>query len=258
MLTILLTTKDYEKLPNWNELFPNSIIDLKKIYYHNSWDKLFTQLFADSKYKKIIESIEKELKKENIKMYPLPSLLFNTFALTPFDKIKVVFIGQDPYFDKCQAMGLSFSVPFGTKIPSSLENIYKNLKKYKHIFDIPKHGNLEMWAYQGCLMLNTSLTVLHGPENKNCHQNVWRWFTDKIIFYISQNKEKIIFVLWGANALEKANLIDTDKHEIIISSHPSGLSADKPLKNYPPFNSFDHFGQINNILKKWNIQKIIW
>ena len=253
----LLTTKRHEKLKSWNEMFPNEV-DLSKIYFHKSWEPLFSQLFSDNKYQRTKESLEKETSKENVKMYPPPELLFNAFALTSLDKVKVVILGQDPYFDKGQAMGLSFSVPYGKQVPSSLENMYKNLKNFGHINDKPTHGNLEMWAHQGCLMLNTSLTVLHGADNKNCHQSVWRWFTDKIISYISQNKEKVIFVLWGASALEKANLIDTDKHDLVISSHPSGLSADKPMKSYPSFNSFDHFGQINNILKKWNMQQIVW
>jgi uracil-DNA glycosylase len=107
-------------------------------------------------------------------------------------------------------------------------------------------------------MINSSLTVLHGSANKNCHANVWKWFTDKIIKYISDKTKNTVFVLWGSNAYEKINLIDLDEHEVIISSHPSGMSADKKMKNFPAFNDNDHFGKINEYLKKHNKDEIIW
>ncbi len=155
-------------------------------------------------------------------------------------------------------MGLSFSVPIDFEIPSSLVNIYSNLVKYNHIKEKPKSGNLENWAKQGCLLLNSSLTVLDGSDNKNCHKSIWKWFTDSIIKYISNNKEHVVFVLWGSEALEKLNLIDLDKHDAVISSHPSGLSANKKLKTYSAFNDVDHFGTINNMLEKWNMKTINW
>lgn len=264
--TTFLSKKKYADFYNWNEFFPNNKTDLSKIKFHSSWNPIFNKLFNDDKMKRINDCLDKELKNNDLIMHPAPELLFNAFILTPFDKIKVVFIGQDPYFDHDkyndkivhQAMGLSFSVPYDIKIPSSLNNIYSNLLKNGHIKKIPPHGNLEFWALQGCLMLNTSLTVLNGSDNKNCHQNIWRWFTDAIIKYISDNKENVIFVLWGNNAYEKYILIDLDKHETIITSHPSGLSADKPMKSFPSFNSYDHFGEINNILKKWKMTPIVW
>ena len=199
-----------------------------------------------------------------IKIYPYPNLLFNAFILTPLSNVKVVILGQDPYHcneihhDKIipQAMGLSFSVPKGMKIPSSLQNIYKNLLKYKHIEIKPNHGNLSFWAYQGCLMLNTSLTVQHSYPNS--HSKYWLPFTDKIIKYISNKLNNIVFVLWGNPALNKLNLIDQNKHKIIISSHPSGLSYNKKLKNYDSFENTDHFGEINKYLKEKNKKQIIW
>ena len=130
--------------------------------------------------------------------------------------------------------------------------IYKNLLKYGHIEKIPEHGCLDYWAYQGCLMLNTSLTVIDGE--KNCHSNEWKWFTDKIIEEISNKLNNIVFVLWGGEAYKKIELIDLDKHHVIISSHPSGLSANKEFKSYPAFVNQDHFGIINSYLK----DKIIW
>lgn len=253
-------------MSSWSTKFQDGNVKLNEIKYDYSWNNMFEKLLNDKRICRIEDELSKELRQSANQIHPSPELVFNTFLLTPFDRVKVIIIGQDPYFDTesfgekeiSQAMGLAFSVPVGCSVPSSLNNIYKNMLHYGHIKNMPKHGNLEFWASQGCLMLNTSLTVLHGRSNVNCHQSLWKWFTDAIIKYISDNKDKVIFVLWGANALEKANIIDSDKHEIIISSHPSGLSADRLLKNYPSFNNYDHFGKINSILEKWKIDKIIW
>ena len=259
MATTFLSQKTLSSYDSWNKKFPKSEVDFKTLQYHSSLKKMFKNLFNDERIKRTQSGLSDAIKvSDNVIMYPPPDLLFNAFSLTSLDKTKVVFLGQDPYFDTDQAMGLSFSVPHDKDIPSSLKNIYKNLENNGHLKFKPKHGNLEFWALQGCLMLNTSLTVLHGDANKNCHQNIWRWFTDKIIKYISDTKDKVIFVLWGGNALEKINLIDLDKHEVIISSHPSGLSASKPLKSHPAFNEYDHFGKINAMLKKWEMSEIVW
>lgn len=184
--------------------------------------------------------------------------------ITKASNLKVVFIGQDPYFNHeeyqgkyvPQAMGLSFSVPDGIAIPSSLNNIYSNMIKYGHIKKAPITGNLWFWAAQGCLMLNSALTV--EDNTKESHLKMWEWFTDYIIQYISQYMDNIVFVLWGGYAYKKINMIDLDKHSTIISSHPSGLSAHKPFQNYPAFMNEDHFGKINTYLKKSGKQKIIW
>jgi len=258
---------DYAKLESWtSDEF--DITSLRTLNIHKSWKPLFTKLFADTRFSKIIET---ELRNEiesnpKVIIYPKPALLFNAFALTSLTKLKVIFIGQDPYFDYelynrqpiPQAMGLSFSVPVGIKIPSSLSNIFKNQKAFKHIESIPEHGNLEYWASQGCLMLNTSLTVKDGSASKNCHQHIWKWFTDEIIKYISETCPHVIFVLWGAHALDKLPLINTKSHYIIASSHPSGLSVSKPLRDYPSFQEEDHFGKINTKLTEWGHKPIIW
>ncbi len=268
-MSLVLSDKEYSLYKTWGEKFSNFEVDLSKSKFHSSWKKMFQELFSDQKFQSLVnDGLSKELARTNgeVIMHPAPELVFNAFSLTTFDNTKVVIIGQDPYFNHqkykgrnvSQAMGLSFSVPYGVEVPSSLKNIYSNLLKHKHITHIPNHGNLEFWARQGCLMLNTSLTVLDGDKNKNCHQSLWKWFTDRIIRYISENKEKVVFVLWGSNALEKLNLIDLDKHEVVISSHPSGLSSNKPLKSYPPFDSVDQFGEINGFLKKWDKTEIIW
>lgn len=264
-MAVNLSVDDYANYENWKEFFPNGKVDLTKIKYHHSWKPMFEKLFSDKRLDKIQQILSDDVT-SNEQIHPAPKLLFNAFLLTPLDKVKVVILGQDPYFDHAvhngknvhQAMGLSFSVPHEIDTPSSLQNIYKNQLKHGHIKNIPKHGNLEFWAIQGCLMLNSSLTVKDGKDNKNCHQNNWKWFTDAIIQYISDNCKNVIFVLWGADALSKMNLINLDDNEVIISSHPSGLSCAKPLGSHKPFDAVDHFGEINNFLEKKASRKIVW
>lgn len=266
-MKINIDVKQYSEYKTWKEFFPTNKINLRKIKYHASWIDIFEKIFADKRIENIEKNLSKELEiNDNVIMHPAPELLFNAFLLTKYDKISVVFIGQDPYFDHIkynnknvhQAMGLSFSVPYDMDIPSSLSNVYKNMIKNKVLKDKPKHGNLEFWALQGCLMLNSSLTVLDGSDNKNCHQNMWKWFTDEIIKYISKNKDNVVFVLWGNDAYSKINLIDLDKHEVIVSSHPSGLSCNKKLREHPSFDEYDHFNTINKYLIKFKKNPIVW
>lgn len=254
-----ISVENYGLFKTWNKKFPDDEVNLKKIVYGESWRKMFSELFSDKRIEKTTKDLSDILKKDSdVEMYPPPELVFYTFLRTPFDNTNVVILGQDPYHGENQAMGLSFSVPYGMEIPSSLQNIYNNLIENKHMAKKPTHGNLEFWTNQGCLLLNTSLTVIGGKENANGHQAIWKWFTDKIIKYISDNRDHVVFVLWGGPASEKALLIDQDKHEVIITSHPSGLSANRPLKNYPAFNGYDHFKRINTVLEKWGKRPIIW
>jgi uracil-DNA glycosylase len=253
----MLSVNDY-KYKSWQQKFPDSHVILEPDI-NTSWLDLFSKLVSDKRYG-LIERKLSSLIREGKKIYPYPDLVFSAFKFTPFDGLKVVIIGQDPYPHSekgiPQAMGLSFSVPFGIGIPSSLENIYANMMEFGHLSFMPKHGNLQFLAYQGCLFLNTSLTVTDGE--KNSHASLWKWFTDEIIKSISDKANKIIFVLWGGPALEKMQLIDVGKHEVIISSHPSGLSFHKPLRQYPPFKDRDHFGEINKLLKQDAKQEIIY
>jgi uracil-DNA glycosylase len=254
-----LDRTQYAKLPQWT-----TETSLKESKIHKSWRPLFDKLFADDKFEQIETQLTEDATTDMI--HPKPDLVFNAFRLTSFKTLKVVIIGQDPYFDHetfnkniiPQAMGLSFSVPCGIKVPSSLKNMYTNLKKYNHIKSIPNHGNLEQWTEQGCLLLNASLTVKDGTKNKNCHQDIWSWFTDEIIKYISETKEHVVFVLWGSFALNKKDLIDTDKHSIVVSSHPSGLSCNQPLRGYGSFINTDSFGLVNKQLKEWEMEEINW
>ncbi len=184
---------------------------------------------------------------------PFPDNIFIAFNLLNVEDIKVVILGQDPYINLQnnipQATGLAFSVPDNFKIPPSLNNIFKNLLKFKHISTMPKHGNLMNWMKQGVFLLNSSLTV--GNRKSNSHKKIWKNFTDNVIKYINDKNKKCVFVLWGAEALSKKKIIT---NRVIISSHPSGLSAYQKLDKYPSFNEQDHFGLINTYLEK----KICW
>lgn len=260
------TKKFYSKCDDWLTKYKDGKIVLPRNSHDDSWSPLFDKLFIDPKMAKLEEKLSSEMmmSADSYKLYPKPDYVFRSFMMTKFSEVTVVFLGQDPYFnsekyedvDVPQAYGLSFSVMDGFSIPSSLSNIYKNLVKYGHLETEPSGGCLDFWAYQGCLMLNTALTVLDGQ--KKCHSSIWRWFTDEVIRYISKHRDHVVFVLWGADAYEKINLIDQDKHDVIISSHPSGMSADKPMKDYPAFNKNDHFGKINMFLKKHKQHMIYW
>lgn len=253
----MLSIGNYKYL-SWDKKFPNGDVILD-FDINSTWITLFSHLVMDPRFSIIINKLS-ELVKKGIKIYPYPDLVFLAFKYTTVDNLKVVIVGQDPYFNIekniPQAMGLSFSVPIGINIPSSLDNIYNNLLKFKHLTNRPIHGNLELWAYQGCLLLNTALTVTAGQ--KDSHSSIWKWFTDEIIKMISKEMDNIIFVLWGNPALEKLQLIDIDKHDVIISSHPSGLSYNRPLRQYPAFQDRDHFGEINQLLKKYGKQEIVF
>ena len=251
----MLSKKSYSKKLIWS-----TDIDITKLPLNESYSELFNRLFLDKRFQILKNKLQKYLINNNPEiLYPKPNYIFKAFCMTPLEEIKVVFIGQDPYLNNemykdkvCpQAHGLSFSVPIEMKIPSVLENIYKNMLKYGHIKKIPYNGCLDFWAYQGCLMLNTALTVIDGQ--KNCHSNEWKWFTDKIIEEISNKLNNIVFVLWGGEAYKKINLIDLDKHNVVISSHP-GLSCHKPFQLYPAFVDCDWIGEINKYIK----DKIIW
>lgn len=264
-----ITNRKYSKKDGWLDVFPDCIVKLSKLDLTYDWEEIFKELFENKKIAIIEKRLTNYLQNIELKpdfLYPKPNYVFKAFNSTPFDLIKVVIIGQDPYFNHelykekivPQAYGLSFSVPKDFEVPSSLQNIYRNLYKFGHIKSIPEHGCLDLWAYQGCLMLNSALTVIEGQDNKNCHASEWKWFTDRIIEYINYKSSYVIFVLWGAESFKKIELIDLDHHDVIISSHPSGLSASRPLKDYPAFNNCDCFGQINKFLKANKKTQIVW
>lgn len=183
-------------------------------------------------------------------VYPQSELLFYALDSCPFDNVKVVIIGQDPYHGNGQAHGLCFSVPDGVRIPPSLQNIYKEIKNDLGII-MPTSGNLERWAEQGVLLLNSTLTVEAG--NPGSHQKLgWETFTDAVIKIISDQKENMVFILWGNYARTKTTLIDTDKHLVLEAPHPSPLSAHRG------FFGCRHFSQTNAYLKSNGMEIISW
>ena len=217
-------------------------------FINNDWDIILKDEFQKKSFKKLLDIIKCERKKFNI--FPKEDKIFNALKLSSFSKTKIVIIGQDPYHKKGQANGLCFSVSNGTKIPASLQNIFKELQTDLQI-QISKNGNLEKWALQGILLLNTILTVREKAPAS--HQNIgWEEFTDTIISTLSLKKNKLIFILWGTYAQKKITLINDKKHYILKATHPSPLSA------YRGFLGCKHFSKTNKILIKNNKPAIKW
>jgi len=213
-----------------------------------SWKQLLHKEFQ-SPYFAELKSFLVEEKKKNI-VYPPGKQIFSAFNFTPFDKIKVVIIGQDPYHGKGQANGLCFSVADGVSKPPSLVNIFKELNADLGI-KIPESGNLEAWAKQGVMLLNATLTV--RANQAGSHQNRgWESFTDAVIRALSDNKEGLVFILWGAFAQAKEKLINTGKHHVLKAAHPSPFSA------YSGFFGCRHFSKTNEILKEMGKEEINW
>ena len=211
------------------------------------WDDILKEEFSSESYLKLREFLKKEYSLYTV--YPSMYDIFNSMKLTAFSDIKVVIIGQDPYHEKGQAMGLSFSVPDGIEKPPSLVNIYKEIKQ--ETGECPDGGDLTYLAKQGVLLLNTCLTVREHYANSHKGKG-WEEFTDGIIKKISLLKENVVFLLWGANARSKKVLIDTSKHLVLESAHPSPLSA------YNGFFGCGHFVKANDYLIKNGKQPIKW
>ena len=214
-----------------------------------SWKKRLQDEFNQPYFKNIVLHIKTEKEQGKI-IYPPGSLIFNAFNSTPFEKVKIVILGQDPYHGPKQAHGLSFSVQNGVAPPPSLVNIFKELKADIGI-EIPKHGNLSYWAQQGVFLLNASLTVRAGEPMSHARIG-WADFTNAVIKKISLEKEHVVFMLWGKFAQEKRTLIDNSKHLILRSVHPSPLSA------HAGFFGCRHFSMANEWLAKHGIEPIDW
>ncbi len=213
-----------------------------------NWKSLLKAEFEQPYFQAIISFIKKEMAAGKT-IYPPGPLIFNAFNTTPPESLKVVVLGQDPYIKSGEAMGLSFSVPQGTKVPPSLKNIYKELET-----DLgcppPNHGDLTKWAKQGVFLLNASLTVEHGKSNSHSKSG-WHTFTDAVIRKISEEKESLVFMLWGNFAKRKAELIDPFKHLILEAAHPS------PLAGGAYFGS-KHFSKANEYLATQGKETIDW
>lgn len=213
----------------------------------NSWDKKLQKEF-ESEYIENLKLFIKQERQTNI-VYPKKEEVFNALKLTPFENVKVIIIGQDPYHGPNQAHGLSFSVNYGIKSPPSLMNIFKELQSDVG-FQIPNHGNLTSWAKQGVLLLNATLTVRAGVPGSH-QKRGWEEFTDAIIKLISQEKQHCVFLLWGNFARTKRDLIDLEKHLVLEAAHPS------PLARGAFFGS-KHFSKTNEYLISKSIEPIQW
>ncbi len=220
-----------------------------KINLESSWLKVLKDEF-EKPYMKNLSIFLNSEKKNNKIIYPPGSKIFNALNLTPFNSVKVIILGQDPYHGRNQANGLSFSVEIGNKIPPSLQNIFKELNSDLNILP-SQHGDLSNWAKQGVLLLNTILTVESSKPSSHSDKG-WEIFTDKILHSLSSLKENLIFILWGKKAQEKIPLIDESKHKILKSSHPSPYSANNGFFGSQPFSKTNFF------LESKNIDKINW
>lgn len=218
------------------------------VQIEESWKKVLADEFNQPYFAAIKTFLVNE-KKAGKTIYPPGPLIFNAFNKTPFDAVKVVILGQDPYHNPGEAMGLCFSVPKGVKIPPSLVNIYKEINAELGL-PVPNHGDLTYWAGQGVLLLNAILTV--EARQPASHQKIgWQTFTDAVIRHISNEMEGVVFLLWGNFAKSKKALIDQTKHYVLEAAHPSPLAGDA-------FMGCGHFAHTNEILEKQGKTPVDW
>ena len=219
-----------------------------EVRIEESWKKVLENEFYKDYFKTLTDFVRNEYKTKQI--FPPPSKIFNAFDLCSFNNTKVVILGQDPYHDVNQAHGLCFSVNDGVSHPPSLVNIFKEIENDLNV-PIPQSGNLERWAKQGVLLLNATLTV--RAHQAGSHQNMgWETFTNSVIKILANQREHIVFLLWGAYAIQKSSFIDYRKHLVLTSPHPSPLSAHRG------FFGNKHFSKANEYLKSKGIKEISW
>ncbi|MBK06512.1 MAG: uracil-DNA glycosylase [Deltaproteobacteria bacterium] len=220
----------------------------KKPQLSESWLEILGDEFDKPYMDELRAFLREEMKKH--KVYPPGSLMFNALNVTPFEKARVIILGQDPYHGPNQAHGLSFSVQRGVKPPPSLQNIFQELNNSLGV-PIPKHGDLTSWAEQGVLLLNTTLSVRARSPKSHAGKG-WEEFTDRIIDELNEKREGLVFVLWGSHAGKKATRIDQMKHLVLRSAHPSPYSADRG------FFGCNHFSIINEHLERRGETPINW
>lgn len=217
-------------------------------FFRNSWDEVLADVFENSKFEQLMQRVFDEYKTKTV--YPPQNKVFSAFKLTPYDKVRVVILGQDPYHGAGQAHGVSFSVMPNVACPPSLRNMYKEIENELGV-KMSGSGCLVPWTKQGVFLLNSVLTVVANTPGS--HKEIgWQWFTDQVIKKLSDRKEPIVFLLWGSYAISKRALIDTKKHVVLTCPHPSPLSA------YSGFFGCGHFAKTNEILKSWGEQPIDW
>jgi uracil-DNA glycosylase len=221
---------------------------MSNVQIEESWKQVLEEEFEKEYFTTLVDFLKAE-KKVGKKIYPPGPLIFNAFNTTPFNQVKVVILGQDPYHNPGEAMGLSFSVPRGVKTPPSLVNIYKELYTDLQI-PLAVHGDLTVWAEQGVFLLNAMLTVEHKKAGSH-RKSGWQFFTDAVIRKLSEQRENLVFMLWGNFARQKKDLIDGQKHLILEAAHPS------PLARGAYFGS-GHFSKANQYLEQNYISPINW
>lgn len=215
-----------------------------------TWAGLLAGEFKKPYWRELGEFLEREAA-AGTQVFPPRSLVFNAFRLTPFDRVRCVVIGQDPYHDDGQAEGMSFSVPHGVRVPSSLRNIYKELGTDVAGFRAPAHGHLARWAEQGVLLLNYVLTV--RAHSANSHRGKgWETLTREAVRALSAREEPVVFMLWGKQAQAAEKLINTERHKVLKCAHPSGLSAHRG------FFGCKHFSKANSLLRAAGYEPIDW
>lgn len=259
----------------WKESFPDKKVNLRSLIFRNSWNEFFDIVSKKTYYNGIERILSGYLVKNESTILPYAELVFNAFNVLPPHKIKVVFLGQDPYINVTkinnknipQAMGVSFSVPLNYPKPPSLTNIYKNLLDFEHVSKIPETGCLAPWIMQGCFMINSAFTTFYGKSG--AHQELWKNFTNDLIKYLNDKCKNVVFLAWGKHAHNLCMNVDPTKHCIITTSHPSpfayenqlsGLTYGKDRKpaTYPSFKATDHFGRTNQYLESVGKTGIIW
>ena len=222
-------------------------INLDDVRIESGWKEALREEFLSEYFAKIKENLLAAKAREIV--YPPGNLIFNAFNLTPFERVRAVILGQDPYHGAHQAMGLSFSVPRGVRIPPSLVNIYKEIKSDLGISE-PDSGDLSYWAKQGVLLLNASLSV--GANRANSHSGFgWQIFTDAVIKILSARRQSLVFMLWGNFAKAKSALIDAQRHLILTAAHPSPLAGGA-------FFGCRHFSRCNEYLRAHGLGEIDW
>lgn len=210
----------------------------RQIQIESSWKEVLADEFEKPYFKNLSTFVREEYGKGRV--YPLPRHLFRAFELTPFEKVKVVILGQDPYHGEKQAVGLSFAVEDGTKLPPSLQNIFKELEDDLGKSLTDRSGDLSRWATQGVLLLNATLTV--RAKSPGSHQGKgWEQFTDAVIRKLSEKREHLVFILWGNYARQKGAHIDRTKHLVIESAHPSPYSAANGFFGSKPFSKTNDY-----------------
>ena len=222
-------------------------INLDDVRIESGWKEALREEFLSEYFAKIKENLLAAKAREIV--YPPGNLIFNAFNLTPFERVRAVILGQDPYHGAYQAMGLSFSVPRGVRIPPSLVNIYKEIKSDLGISE-PASGDLSYWAKQGVLLLNASLSV--GANRANSHSGFgWQIFTDAVIKILSARRQNLVFMLWGNFAKAKSALIDAQRHLILTAAHPSPLAGGA-------FFGCKHFSRCNEYLRAHGLGEVDW